>query len=89
MLLTIMALVQTFRGTLPDDRAKLYQACVETLLLRWQLRLEQGGEGEMPDALRALGTTQENLERLLWEIAWEAHSKAEDRSDRPIFRAGT
>ncbi len=80
MLLTIMALVQTFRGTLPDDRAKLYQACVETLLLRWQLRLEQGGEGEIPDALRLLGTTQENLERLLWEIAWEAHSRAEDRS---------
>jgi hypothetical protein len=33
MLLTIMALVQTFRGTLPDERAKLYQACEETLLL--------------------------------------------------------
>jgi formylglycine-generating enzyme required for sulfatase activity len=80
MLLTIMALVQTFRGTLPDDRAKLYQACVETLLLRWQLRIEQGGDGEIPGALRALGTTKENLERLLWEIAWEAHSKAEDRT---------
>ncbi|MFN2134902.1 MAG: NACHT domain-containing protein, partial [Candidatus Promineifilaceae bacterium] len=78
MLLTIMALVQTFRGTLPDERAKLYQACVETLLLRWQLRLETG-EGEMPDALRELGTTAEDLQRLLWEIAWEAHSKAEDR----------
>jgi formylglycine-generating enzyme required for sulfatase activity len=79
MLLTIMALVQTFRGTLPDERAKLYQACVETLLLRWQLRLETG-EGDMPDALRQLGTTVEDLQRLLWEIAWEAHSKAEDRS---------
>jgi len=79
MLLTIMALVQTYRGTLPDERAKLYQACVETLLLRWQLRVE-GGDSEMPDALRALGTTGEDLERLLWEIAWEAHSKAKDRT---------
>jgi formylglycine-generating enzyme required for sulfatase activity len=79
MLLTIMALVQTFRGTLPDERAKLYQACVETLLLRWQLRVE-GGESDMPDALRELGTTAEDLQRLLWEIAWEAHSKAEDRT---------
>ena len=80
MLLTIMALVQTFRGTLPDDRAMLYQACVETLLLRWQLRLEQGEEGALPNALRTLGTTRQDLERLLWEIAWQAHSKAEDRT---------
>ena len=28
MLLTIMALVQTYHGTLPRERAKLYQACV-------------------------------------------------------------
>ena len=79
MLLTIMALVQTFRGTLPDDRAKLYQACVETLLLRWQMRLEPGSDSEIPSALRDLGTTQEDLERLLWAIAWQAHSEAEDR----------
>jgi predicted NACHT family NTPase len=43
--LTIMALVQMFRGTLPDDRAMLYQACVKTLLLRWQSPLENGGDG--------------------------------------------
>ncbi len=79
MLLTIMALVQTFRGSLPDDRAKLYQACVETLLLRWQLRLEEGSEGDLPTSLQALETSQEDLERLLWEIAWEAHSKAKSR----------
>ncbi len=80
MLLTIMALVQAFRGTLPDDRAMLYQSCVETLLLRWQLRLDRDADGGMPDALRSLGATRQDLERLLWEIAWEAHSKAEDRS---------
>ena len=45
MLLTIMALVQTYHGTLPDERARLYQACVETLLLRWQRHKETTAEG--------------------------------------------
>ncbi|MGB1249319.1 MAG: NACHT domain-containing protein, partial [Candidatus Promineifilaceae bacterium] len=48
MLLTIMALVQTFHGTLPNARAKLYQTCVETLLLRWQRHKEQGGGAALP-----------------------------------------
>ncbi len=30
MLLTIMAIVQTYYGTLPEERARLYQACVDT-----------------------------------------------------------
>jgi formylglycine-generating enzyme required for sulfatase activity len=81
MLLTIMALVQTYHGTLPDERAKLYQACVETLLLRWQRHKEADAAGELPDVLAHLSTTKENLERLLWQIAWEAHSKADDRED--------
>jgi formylglycine-generating enzyme required for sulfatase activity len=72
MLLTIMALVQTYYGALPDERAKLYQQCVETLLLRWQRHKEEGA-AELPSVLEQLGTTQENLERLLWEIGWQAH----------------
>jgi formylglycine-generating enzyme required for sulfatase activity len=80
MLLTIMALVQTYHGALPDERARLYQACVETLLLRWQRHKE--GEGEdLPSVLAALGIKQTDLERLLWQIAWEAHSKAIERED--------
>lgn len=70
MLLTIMAIVQSFHGSLPEQRAKLYQACVETLLLRWQL------SKELPDLLSQLDTTQETLERLLWEIGYTAHSRA-------------
>jgi formylglycine-generating enzyme required for sulfatase activity len=75
MLLTIMALVQTYYGTLPDERARLYQQCVETLLLRWQRHKEESA-AELPSVLVQLGTTQENLERLLWEIGWQAHSSA-------------
>jgi energy-coupling factor transporter ATP-binding protein EcfA2 len=74
MLLTIMALVQTYYGTLPEERARLYQQCVETLLLRWQ-RHKEDDDQEMPSLLAELGTNQQELERLLWEIAWEAHSQ--------------
>lgn len=81
MLLTIMALVQTYHGTLPDERARLYQACVETLLLRWQRHKETGPGAEMPDFLAQLGVNQQQLERLLWEIAWKAHSRAAERQE--------
>ncbi|MCA9995346.1 MAG: SUMF1/EgtB/PvdO family nonheme iron enzyme [Anaerolineales bacterium] len=81
MLLTIMTIVQTYYGTLPDERAKLYQQCVETLLLRWQRHKELHGVTELPSPLAELETTQEKLERLLWEIAWEAHSGAAERED--------
>lgn len=70
MLLTIMAILQTYYGGLPEERARLYQLCVETLLLRWQTYKE------LPNLADKLGTSQENLERLLWEIAWQAHSSA-------------
>ena len=75
LLLTIMAVVQTYYGTLPDERAKLYQQCVETLLLRWQSHKDKS-DAELPPDLAKLGVKQPDLERLLWEIAWQAHSKA-------------
>lgn len=87
MLLTIMAIVQTYYGTLPEERARLYQACVETLLLRWQMPKEAAEAGKaLPDMLAALGVNQQKLERLLWEIAWQAHAetvarRAQERAD--------
>ncbi|WP_420628289.1 SUMF1/EgtB/PvdO family nonheme iron enzyme [Candidatus Leptofilum sp.] len=81
MLLTIMTLVQTYYGTLPDERAKLYQQCVETLLLRWQRHKEAEQIEELPSVLAQLGTTQENLERLLWEIGWQAHNQQAARDE--------
>jgi formylglycine-generating enzyme required for sulfatase activity len=74
MLLTIMALVQTYHGALPDERAKLYQACVQTLLLRWQQSKETAATG-LPRSLAELGLKQEVIEPLLWEIGWVAHAE--------------
>lgn len=36
LLLTMMTLVHQFEGTLPDDRARLYEKCIELLLKTWQ-----------------------------------------------------
>lgn len=80
MLLTIMALVQTYHGALPEERARLYQACVETLLLRWQ-RHKELDAGQLPDGLAGLGVSQDSLERLLGEIAWEAQQQAPGREE--------
>ncbi|MCK6628941.1 MAG: SUMF1/EgtB/PvdO family nonheme iron enzyme [Anaerolineae bacterium] len=80
MLLTIMALVQSYYGTLPDERAKLYQACVETLLLRWQQNKETvPGAGSLPPSLAQLGIKQEAIEPLLWEIGYTAHAGQAER----------
>jgi len=89
MLLTIMAIVQTYYGALPEERARLYQVCVETLLLRWQLPKEGAEEGKaLPDMLAVLGVNQQKLERLLWEIAWKAHAEAVTRQERADIKEG-
>ena len=80
MLLTIMALVQSYYGTLPDERAKLYQACVETLLLRWQ-QSKETVVGGLPVSLAELGLKQEVIEPLLWEIGWMAHFEQTGRQE--------
>ncbi|MCO5190921.1 MAG: SUMF1/EgtB/PvdO family nonheme iron enzyme [Anaerolineae bacterium] len=79
MLLTIMALVQTYHGELPEERAMLYQACIDTLLLRWQK--SKDGEDE-EDFLTRLGVTSLVLEQLMWEIGWTAHRGAAWRQDK-------
>ncbi len=78
MLLTIIALVQTYYGTLPEERAKLYQACVETLLLRWQQSKEAEAQ-ELPARLAQLELKPETIERLLWTIGWAAHAEQAER----------
>jgi hypothetical protein len=45
VLLTVMALVHTHKGQLPDARALLYEETVDILLWRWE-QLKVGGEKE-------------------------------------------
>ncbi|HSH03750.1 MAG TPA: SUMF1/EgtB/PvdO family nonheme iron enzyme [Anaerolineae bacterium] len=76
MLLTLMAIVHATRGQLPDQRAKLYDICVEMMLIRWQ---QQRG---LPDILETLEIEFEELERLVWEIGWVAHQSSDGAGQR-------
>ncbi len=77
LLLTVMALVHTHKGRLPDARALLYEETIDILLWRW----EQIKRENAPDAprLRQLlleaGRTDVDLKRVLWELAFQAHQQ--------------
>jgi formylglycine-generating enzyme required for sulfatase activity len=73
MLLTVMAIVHNHRGALPDEAARLYQQCVEILMLRW--RPEQARE-----LREVLGVDENDLYRMLWQIAYDAHQQQADRA---------
>mgnify|MGYP000148814754 CR=1 FL=1 len=74
LLLTVMALVHTNKGALPDARALLYKECIDLLLLRWR---QPQGE---PDLLARLGLPQfrsSDLLTLMAGLGFAAHEAAE------------
>ena len=77
MLLTDMALLHTHRGSLPNDRAKLYKEVIELLLLRWD-EARQGSR--LQDLLREAQRDENDLLRTLATVAFNAHSRSRDRS---------
>src|SRR3990170_3586797 len=77
LLLTVMALVHTHKGRLPEARALLYEETVDILLWRWE-QLKLTGQEEAPRLRQLLleaGRTDVDLKRVLWELAYEAHSQ--------------
>jgi formylglycine-generating enzyme required for sulfatase activity len=75
MLLTVMALVHTYKGTLPRERARLYNECVDLLLWNWQRRKHKGSETWSLGILEELETREERLVNGLCEVAFRAHEK--------------
>ncbi len=76
LLLTVMALVNTHKGRLPDARALLYEETIEILLWRWE-QIKLGGLEDVPRLRQYLieaGRTDVDLKRVIWELAFEAHS---------------
>lgn len=74
MLLTVMAIVHNHTGALPRESARLYDECVKLLMLRWRPHDAR----TLLDTL-GVGVREDDLYRMLWEIAYDAHDKQADR----------
>jgi hypothetical protein len=74
LLLTVIALVHAFRGTLPDARALLYAECIDLLLLRWR---QPRGEHDLLERLNLPQFRSSDLLALMARLGYEAHQRAE------------
>lgn len=77
LLLTVMALVHTHKGRLPNARALLYEETIDILLLRWE-DIKTGDNAEalsLRRLLAAVGRSAVDLKRVLWEQAFKAHER--------------
>jgi formylglycine-generating enzyme required for sulfatase activity len=76
LLLTVIALVHTHKGILPDARARLYEETIEILLWRWETRKAEQ-DGEQPRLRRLLsdaGLAEVDLKRALTGLAFATHA---------------
>ncbi|HFQ93112.1 MAG TPA: NACHT domain-containing protein, partial [Anaerolineae bacterium] len=83
LLLTVMALVHTHKGRLPDARALLYEETIDILLWRWE-QIKAGGKEDAPQLRQLLldaGRSEMDLKKLLWRLAYEAHSQVAGDAD--------
>jgi len=68
MLMTVMAIVHNHQGTLPLEIARLYNECIELLMLRWH--------PEDTTSLKDdLNVQESDLYQALWKLAYEAHDR--------------
>ncbi len=73
IILTIMAIVHTHYGDLPDTRAQVYESCVKLLLIHWQDKRPVQGVETQRSILEALDVPESVLLQALWEVAYFAH----------------
>ncbi len=84
LLLTVMALVHTHQGRLPDARALLYEETVDILLWRWE-QVKRSGQSQTPrlrQLLRQAERSEMDLKKVLWRLAYEAHAQG-GATDKP------
>lgn len=85
IILTMMAVVHTHYGELPDTRAEVYDRCVDLLLVRWELERPVMGQAQKIQKrtiIEELGISRVVLDRALWEIAFRAHEGREADGDK-------
>jgi formylglycine-generating enzyme required for sulfatase activity/energy-coupling factor transporter ATP-binding protein EcfA2 len=84
LLLTVMALVHTYKGVLPDARAQLYEDTVDLLLTRWE-QVRTSGDDEAPLLHRLLAEARRSpvdLKRALCRLAFEIHGAGGGDAER-------
>ncbi len=78
LLLTVMALVHTHKGRLPDARAILYEDTVDLLLSRWEeQKLAKDNRPGLSGLLTQAGRAEIDLKRVLWSLAYASHGQGE------------
>jgi formylglycine-generating enzyme required for sulfatase activity len=85
IILTMMAVVHTHYGELPDTRAEVYERCVDLLLVRWEFDRPIAGQSQKTQKrtiIDELGISRVVLDRALWEIAFKAHEGREDDGEK-------
>ncbi len=86
LLLTVMALVHTHKGRLPDARAVLYEDTVDLLLRRWE-EIKADGEEEnlrLHKLLLEADRTDVDLKQAIWRLAYEAHAVGGASDDESV-----
>jgi formylglycine-generating enzyme required for sulfatase activity/predicted kinase len=86
LLLTVMALVHSHKGALPDARSMLYEECVNILLWRWdQIKVGPDDKTQIVRGLLStIGRNEVDLKKALWKLAFNAHSEfVEDKRMQP------
>jgi len=83
LLLTVMALVHTHKGRLPDARALLYEDTVDLLLWRWEevRTVARGETSRLRQLLLDAGRAEVDLKRVLSRVAFNAHSQVDKAED--------
>jgi formylglycine-generating enzyme required for sulfatase activity len=84
LLLTVMAIVQTTKGVLPDARALLYDDIVELLLWRWEAIKLEKPDGEATDwhaLLSAAVLSDIDVKQKLWELAFTVHAQGQSGAE--------
>ena len=86
MLLTVMAVVNTHRGRLPDARALLYAEIIELLLWRWDENKAAAAKQtpRLRQLLMDVGRSQTDLKQRLASLAHKVHSAAKSSQSGPL-----
>ena len=78
LMLTVMAIVHTHKGELPDSRTVLYEDVIELLLCRWEAQKNKHPgplDTDFWHLLKTVGLQSIDFKKALWELAYGVHAQ--------------